>query len=134
MQKTRRTLILLNSFLAVTAIAGGYGLMSGDARPPAEMLSGSLFHDYTIPALVLALAVGGTAIAATILLIRSDHRSRNASMLSAVCIILFESVEVAVIGSPEGIARNLQMFYFLLGGIIAVLSFVYTTENVPHAS
>jgi hypothetical protein len=36
----------------------------------------------------------------------------------------FEFVEVMVIGSPEGIARNLQIFYFGTGIIISILSII----------
>lgn len=38
--------------------------------------------------------------------------------------MIFEIVEVLVIGSPPGIARTLQIIYFSLGGIILVLSLV----------
>ena len=37
-------------------------------------------------------------------------------------IIFFEIVEVLVIGSDPGVARSLQIFYFGLGLLIALLS------------
>jgi hypothetical protein len=36
--------------------------------------------------------------------------------------MFFEFVEVLVIGSPAGVARTLQIFYFGLGTIIMVIA------------
>jgi len=43
------TLIILNIFLALTAIPGGFCLLTGLAAPPIDELKGSVFSDYTIP-------------------------------------------------------------------------------------
>ncbi len=121
-RRLRTVLILLNTFLALTAIAGGLGLLAGLSAPPVEMLAGSPFGGYTVPGLSLLLVVGGTALAATAMLIRRHPRAGLASLLAGAAIIVFEIVEVLVIGSPAGIARNLQVFYFGLGGLILLLS------------
>jgi len=88
-----------------------------------------MFSDYLIPAMVLAIAVGGSAIGATILLIKRHAYAKTASLLAALAIVVFESVEVLVIGSPEGIARNLQTFYFALGAFSAILSLRYVPAS-----
>ena len=49
-------LIILNGFLALTAIPGGFCLITGIAAPPKEVLNGSVFNDYTIPGLALILS------------------------------------------------------------------------------
>jgi len=41
-----------------------------------------------------------------------------------VIIVGFEIVEVVVIGSAPGVARSLQIFYFTLGLLIAVIAAV----------
>jgi hypothetical protein len=118
----RSVLIVLDAFLAVTAVAGGIGLLTGANAPSLELLQGSPFSTYTIPGLALLVIVGGCALAATLLMLRRHPFGAPASGLAGAVIIGFESVEVLVIGSPPGIARNLQVFYFTLGLLIAVLA------------
>ena len=55
---TRILLIVLAFFLALTAFAGGIGLLAGLNAPPVELLKGSPFSDYTIPGLSLFVLVG----------------------------------------------------------------------------
>ncbi len=59
---------VLTGFIALTAIGGGIALLTGAEanRLPIEWLEGTLFRDYTIPALVLAIAVGGSSLAACV--------------------------------------------------------------------
>jgi hypothetical protein len=44
------------------------------------------------------------------------------AILAGVMIMGFEIVEVLVVGSDPGLARNLQVFYFTLGLLIAALA------------
>ena len=114
------TLIVLTIFLALSAIAGGIQLLEGTYAPPIEMLDGSVFKDYTIPGLALGLIVGGSAIFASVLLIRKSKFSILSATTAGVIIMFFEFVEVLAIGSPAGIARSLQIFYFGLGTAIVI--------------
>jgi len=118
----RALLVILDAFLALTAIAGGIGLLTDLNAPPVTDLAGSPFSDYTIPGLALLVIVGGAAVAATLMMLRHHHNATLASGASGVVIVFFEIVEVLVIGSPPGIARNLQVFYFTLGLIIIVFA------------
>jgi len=118
----RILLIVLNLFLAITAIVGGAGLLTGINAPPSGMLSHSLFSTYVVPALALLVLVGGTASAAAILLIRKHLFALIAALTSGFAIMIFETVEVVVIGSPEGIARSLQVLYFTVGFLIAFIA------------
>jgi hypothetical protein len=126
MMKTllRILLVLTNGFLALTAIAGGIGLLSDLNAPPVSNLAGSAFRDYTIPGLALLVVVGGTAVFATLLTARKHALAVYASAVAGAGIVIFEVVEVLAIGSPPGIARALQLFYFSLGGLILALSLV----------
>jgi len=121
----RWVLVALNGFLALTAVAGGVGLLSGAVAPPLEDLAGSIFRDYMLPGLALMLVVGGLALLATTLLLRRHRRAWVASAAAGLAIIGFESVEVLAIGSPAGLARNLQVFYSALGAVLAVLALWY---------
>jgi len=86
----RLVLIIMTIFLALTAFAGGIGLIADLNAPSLYMLKGSLFHNYIGPGLAL-----------------------------------FEFVEVMAIGSPPGIARDLQIFYFTLGSLIVAFSIAF---------
>ena len=121
----RILLILLDGFLAVTAIAGGIGLLTGVNVPPVSFLAGSPFPDYTIPGLALLVLVGGTALVATYLTVRRNRYAALVSVLAGAMIIVFEIMEVLSIGMPPGIARNLQVFYFTLGLIILVSALAF---------
>jgi hypothetical protein len=115
-------LALLTIFLALTGLLGGIGLLAGFNAPPVDQLQGSMFKDFTIPGLSLSLIVGGSALLAFILLLRKSKFMILFSTTAGIIIIFFEFVEVLVIGSPAGVARTLQIFYFGLGTLIAALS------------
>jgi hypothetical protein len=122
MPVTTIILIVLDAFLALTAVAGGIGLLTGMIAPGGELLQGSPFASYTIPGLALLILVGGSALVATGLLLWRHPYGVPASALAGAMIMGFEIVEVLVIGSDPGIARNLQLFYFGFGLLIAVLA------------
>jgi hypothetical protein len=119
---SRTLLILLEGFLALTAIGGGIGLLTGLLAMPVEYLAGSIFTSFLIPGLSLMLIVGGLAILGTAMVTIRHRYAAAATAVSGLSIILFELVEVMVIGSPAGVARNLQVFYFGLGLLILVAS------------
>lgn len=115
-------LIVLTIFLALTALAGAIQLLEGTYAPSVDMLNGSWFKDYTIPGLALGMIVGGSAIFAAVLLIRKSKYSILFATTAGVIIMFFEFVEVLAIGSPIGVARTLQIFYFGLGIVIVGVS------------
>jgi hypothetical protein len=114
----RVTTIFLTIFLALTAFAGCIQLLEGTFAPSLDLLTGSPFKDYTLPGLSLGLIVGGSALLAAIFVLRKSKYGTLLAAVSGVIIMFFEFVEVLSIGSPEGIARTLQIFYFGLGALI----------------
>ncbi|MFZ1519058.1 MAG: hypothetical protein WAU11_09800 [Ignavibacteriaceae bacterium] len=120
---TYTTLIFLNVFLALTAIPGGFCLLTGIAAPPIDELKGSLFTDYTIPGLALMIFVGGSALLTSIMLIRKNKYALLFSAMCGLIIMFFEFVEVLAIGSPTGAGLVMQIIYFVLGIAIVKLSF-----------
>lgn len=84
----RAALIVVQTFVAVTAMGGGVALVAGSilptwesvVLPPGEYLEGSPFDSYIVPGLVLLVAVAGTQAAA---LIATARRSAWAAVLSA---------------------------------------------------
>jgi NADH:ubiquinone oxidoreductase subunit 6 (subunit J) len=118
----RILLVVLDGFLGLTAIAGGVGLLAGINAPSTADLAGSLFSDYTIPALALLVIVGGAGVVSTVMTLRKHRYAALASGAAGVVILIFEIVEVLAIGSPPGVARTLQIFYFALGLLIILLA------------
>lgn len=118
----RILLIVLNLFLGLTAIAGGIQLLSGFYIPPVEILAGSPFTDYTVPGLALGLIVGGSALFAAILVIRRNRFAALASASAGLIIMVFEFVEMMVIGFSGGPQGFMQLLYFGLGVVIVVAS------------
>jgi len=115
-------LIVLTIFLSLSAVLGGAALVANFYTPPVEMLAGSMFKDFTIPGLSLALIVGGSALFAAILLFRKNKFDILFSATAGIIIMFFEFVEMLVIGSPAGPARFMQIMYFGLGTAIVVAS------------
>jgi hypothetical protein len=75
-----------------------------------------------IPGLSLTVIVGGLALAGAVMA-ALDHRYTPAvTAASGGTIIFFELVELIVIGSPAGSARNLQVLYISLGLALVLLS------------
>ena len=132
-KRIRITIFVLDMLLALTAIAGGIGLVSGGIAVPLNWLQGSPFNDYTIPGLALAIIVGGGSLFAAITILTGSETGVLASALAGLFIIGFESVEVAVIDrfgeSWLLLAVVLQAVYIALGLVIFGLStFLWMAE------
>jgi hypothetical protein len=121
---TRAALGLLDAFLALTAL---FGALTVVPNLPHDWIAGSIFPDYTVPALGLGVLVGGSAVIAVAALIFRPKLGAAAAMLSAVMILGFEVVEIATVGfSPltYGVSSPqswLQVAYIALGVVIALI-------------
>ncbi len=119
----RLTLAALVMFLAITAIAGALFVVP---TMPRDYLLRGPFTDYTIPALALGVLVGGSALIAAALISLKPAAGALIAILSGVAIIIFELVEIAVVGltaldQPSQPFAWLQEFYIALGGVIIAL-------------
>ena len=117
----RLVLIVLTGLLSLSAIPGGIALLGGYA-PPIELLTGSFFADFTIPALSLLVVVGGSAALATVLLARGSRFALLSAAFAGVVVMSFEFVEVLAIGSPSGPAQVMQLLYFAVGLLLVSAS------------
>ena len=125
--------IVLALFLAVSAVAGGIGILTGFIPLGEELLQGSPFASYTLPGLALAILVGGAALFASILLFRRSRYALLVLTTAGVVIMFFEFVEVMAIGSPPGPARFLQIFYYAWGvGLVVVSMAAWLAELRSH--
>ena len=115
-------LLILTGFLAVTALLGGIGILMGFGAPVVDFVEGSIFTDFTVPALSLIFIVGGSGLLATVALLRKSRFGLLLAIFAGIMILFFEFVEVLAIGSPAGLAQNLQIFYFGLGTAIVIVA------------
>lgn len=122
--RTRSAIAILDLILAVTAI---FGALTVVPSLPRDWIAGSIFTDYTIPALALGVLVGGSAVVATLAVLFRPTVGAAAAIVSGLMIIGFEVVEIVSVGfSPltHGAAYPqswLQVVYIALGFVVAGL-------------
>jgi hypothetical protein len=134
---TRVTLIVVNLFAALSAFAGALGLVVGPIVP-LSVLSTTPFAAFTFPALLLGVVVGGSALAAALILWFGPRRIalfeplRFDALTSAVagCIMVgWITIEIAMIG----LGSWLQPLYLAVGllmiGLAGLLQWAETHET-----
>ena len=118
----------LNLFLGLTAVAGGIAILVGWINVPLSSLAGSPFSDYTVPAVLLTAAVGGTALLAAWLVHLRMRLGIPASAIAGAAIIIFEIVEWNVIGFAW-----LQAAYIGIGAaILGLATWVRMADVLLH--
>ena len=95
---TRFPLGILLLLVAINAFAGGYYGMAGAKNVPVEWLEGSPFHDYFIPSLILFSIVGGTSLAAGIMVLKQKQSAGKLALISSIVILSWLLVQILIIG------------------------------------
>jgi hypothetical protein len=111
----RGALVALDGVVALTALGGGLALatrLEGD-RFPVELLAGTPFHDYVVPGLILAGAVGGSATVAMAATLHSPRAGGLASMLAGLILMGWIAGEVRLL--PQAARSGLEAGYFIAG-------------------
>lgn len=113
-------LAVIQTFIGITAIAGGLRLVSNpNGLPdfPIEWLINSPFTNYFFPGIVLMIVIGfGYVVSGTVTFLRKGYSGSMAALLG-ICLILYMTIEVWFVG-----LRNfLQPLYFILGVIVLLL-------------
>jgi hypothetical protein len=117
-RRTRFALFVLDLSAAVSTILGGVTIALGLDTFPHEWLAGTPFADYVLPGLILAVVVGGTAMAATIAIVRS---ARVGAILSAVAgaVLVGWIVGELILLNQNGAATSprspVEAIFFILG-------------------
>ena len=110
----------LQAFIGITAIAGGFRLVSnpnGTSDIPIEWLNSAPFTNYFIPGLVLLIVIGfGNVLGGIFSFLIKRYAGGIAAILGAF-LILFMTIEVWFVG----LRTFLQPLYFILGAIVLVL-------------
>lgn len=127
----RIVLLVVEGFLAVTAVAGGVALALGPRLgpagiiPPPEYLRGSPFESYLVPGLILLLVVGGTQLFAFLLLLRRLDWAVAAAGMAGCGLLIWVFVQMVII--PFSV---LQAVYF--GGGLLELVLALLLLDVLH--
>jgi hypothetical protein len=118
MPATRRTLIGLHLFNALSAVGGGIALVAGGLGLPTALLRHTPFDSFLVPGIFLGAVIGGSAtIGATALLAHWRRALITSAAAGAIMVgwILGETLLV------EGFSW-LQGLYLLTGSIVVVAS------------
>ena len=109
---TRRAIIAIESVVGVAALVGGFLFI---ARPNGSLmgmstssLSTTPFSDYTVPGILLVVAIGGGTLGAAASVVRRARDAAEIVLISGVMLVLFELVEEALIGyNPQQAAHHI---------------------------
>jgi hypothetical protein len=119
------------AFNALSAIGGGIALLlgtyqdgvlieaGGRAQFPLEGLQHTPFSDYTIPALILTIGVGGSSLIAAVLVFTGREEGVLASVVAGLVMAGYIVVEVVML--RQGISW-IEGLYFALGLAISGLA------------
>ncbi|TDN92239.1 hypothetical protein [Microbacterium sp. BK668] len=133
----RRTLLVVQGFVAATAVAGGIVLvlasvspaMATVLSPPPEYLEGSPFASYLVPGLALALVLGGIHIAAFVAVLRRVPGNLIVAAAAAFAALIWIFVQMIFI--PFSF---LQAVYFGAGLLEAGLTMVLLGLLAPFGA
>lgn len=118
---------MLAAFIALSAIGGGIAMLLGTyqhsvlveagtgAQFPVEWLRNTPFSDYTIPALVLAIVVGGSSLIATVTVFTGREVGVLASMAAGLIMVGYIAVEVVTLKQVPPGPTWVEGVYFGLG-------------------
>jgi hypothetical protein len=138
----RIALLVLETFIWTSALAGGIAILQGAVFGfvlPRAWLAGTPFSDYTIPGLALVIVVGGSALLAAATVFIEREWAVLVSVLAGLLMAGFEVVEAVSIDSKFGDALptflGLQLVYFVLGlAIFGLAGFVWMRDYRPQHS
>jgi hypothetical protein len=119
--KTRFGLAALELVVLLNAIGGAWYGLAGAENVPREWLEGSPFDSYTVPSLILLVAVGGGMTAALVAVLLGHSRASDLSVAAGLVLLSWITVQVLII-VPRGGFSWLQPTMFALGLVIATLA------------
>ena len=130
------------AFIALSAIGGGIALLlgtyqngvlieaGGRGQFPLEWLQNTPFSDYTIPALVLAIVVGGSSLIAALMIFTDRAVGVLASVAAGLIMAGYIVVEVVML--RQGVSW-IEGLYFGLGLLISGLAaYLWKAEHRAH--
>lgn len=119
----RTVLLVLTSFITLTALPAGMLLMlqpdGSSLELSMSLLTGTPFHDFFIPGLVLALIVGGCSLVSLFLIMTNNSQAYKIALTGGVVLILWIIGELILMPYYHW----LQGLYLAIGILIALTSY-----------
>jgi hypothetical protein len=108
----RCALLIVVGFNALSAIGGGIGLLTpGSMGVPVDIIAGSIFPNFTWPAIILIVVIGGTQTIAFLAELRHAALARFWGAFAGFAMIIWIFVELAIMGGYS----ILHGIYFVTG-------------------
>lgn len=108
--RLRTAVIAVTGFSAANAIAGGIGVMVHGLGLPIDLLDGTPFTSFTVPGLILALAVGGSMLAATVAALQRSSTAGRAAMIAGAVMLGWIVIEAWMISDGRGLQVAVALF------------------------
>jgi hypothetical protein len=124
--------IALAGFVAVTGIVGGVAVATGVDEFPPEWLEGTPFPDYTVPGVLLAVAVGGSAAVALIALLLRSPWAPALTVVAGAILMGWIVGEVLILNQPVE-PTWIEIAFFGIGMAMSVLG-IFARGRRPAAA
>lgn len=122
MNRTTVFLVVLELLAGVSAVVGGIALAVAPSgrvlSMPVTLLEGSPFGSYLVPGLLLAIAVGGSLLAAAVAHLRRARFAPGLSFAAGAILVGWIAVQVAMLGYRSA----LQPLMFVVGALVLFLA------------
>lgn len=112
------TLIVIETFAGLSAVASAVSYAAGVLELDPADLEGTFFSSYTVPMLILGIVLGGGGLLATILLLRRARSGPFFAFANGCAFMIWILIQITMIEYSW-----LQILYFGLGLVIVVLAF-----------
>lgn len=127
MPTTRRTLVGLHLFNALSAVGGGIALSAGGLGVPTALLRHTPFDSFVVPGIFLAAVIGGSATIGAIALLAHWRRALVTSTAAGAVMVGWILGETLLV---EGFSW-LQGLYLITGSIVLVASIRSLQATAP---
>jgi len=127
MAATRRTLVGLHLFNALSAVGGGIALSAGGLGAPTVLLRHTPFDSFVVPGIFLAAVIGGSATIGATALLANWRRALVTSAAAGTIMVGWILGETLLV---EGFSW-LQGLYLLTGSIVVAASIRLSQATTP---
>jgi hypothetical protein len=118
-RRTRQVLVTIETIVGLGALYGGIGLLRDADGFGAKRawLDGSVFPDYTVPGLVLAVVIGGGMLAAAAITATASRSSAPWALAMGLVLLSFGTVETLTLGYVGGAQVALLAAFVVAPGV-----------------
>lgn len=116
-------LACIEVLVGIGAVYGGVELLRDADGFGVEQswLAGSVFPDYTIPGLVLAIVIGGGMLGAAATTLRAPRHTTTAALAAGVVLLCWGTVETITLGLVGGAQIALLSAFVVAPGVALTL-------------